>query len=135
VQSAFSVAKQNAILLLGPIGLLIRAFQILYQRSGTVRQAVKLAMDVIHAAIQRVLDLVNQLIGAIGNIHFPSKPDWVPFSAPAPASPSSRAAGAGGPVVNVTISGAIDPEATAVAIRRVLERYDRRRGRRPLGGA
>jgi len=128
------VAKQNAILLLGPIGLLIRAFQILYQRSGTVRTAVKAAMDAIHAAIQRVLDLVNDLIGAIGNIHFPSKPDWVPFSAPAPAGPSTRAAG-GGPVVNVTISGAIDPEATALAIRRVLERYDRRRGRRPLGGA
>jgi len=135
VQSAFSVAKQNAILLLGPIGLLIRAFQILYQRSGTVRTAVKAAMDAIHAAIQRVLDLVNDLIGAIGNIHFPSKPDWVPFSAPAPAGPSTRAAGSGGPVVNVTISGAIDPEATALAIRRVLERYDRRRGRRPLGGA
>jgi hypothetical protein len=36
--------------------------------------------------------------------------------------------------VNVTINGAIDPESTAIAIRRVMRRYDRRRGQRPLGG-
>lgn len=137
VQEAFQVARQNAILLLGPIGLVIRAFQLLYQHSGTVRQAVSAAMDAIRAAIQLVLDTVNQLIGAISHIHFPSKPSWVPFSVPAPAGmgASSYAAGAGGPVVNVNISGAIDPESTALAIRRVLARYDRRRGYGPLGGA
>jgi hypothetical protein len=137
VQEAFQVARQNAILLLGPIGLVIRAFQLLYQHSGTVRQAVSAAMDAIRAAIQLVLDTVNQLIGAISHIHFPSKPSWVPFSVPVPAGmgASSYAAGAGGPVVNVNISGAIDPESTALAIRRVLARYDRRRGYGPLGGA
>lgn len=135
VQSAFTVARQNAILLLGPIGLIIRAFQLLYQHSGTVRQAVSAAMDAIAAAIQRVLDAVNSLVGAIGHIHFPSKPSWVPLSVPATASPAGYATTTGGPVVNVNISGAIDPEATALAIRRVLVRYDRRRGRSPLGGA
>jgi hypothetical protein len=136
VQSAFSVARQNAVLLLGPLGLIIRAFQLLYQNSGTVRQAVSSAMDAIRRAIQLVLEAVNQLVGAISHIHFPSKPSWVPFSVPAVSSSATgRAATSSGPVVNVSISGAIDPEATALAIRRVLTRYDRRRGRSPLGGA
>jgi hypothetical protein len=136
VQSAFQVARQNAVLLLGPIGLIIRAFQLLYQNSGTVRQAVAGAMDAIRKAIQLVLEAVNQLVGAISHIHFPSKPSWVPFSVPAGSSTAGGyATSSSGPVVNVTINGAIDPEASALAIRRVLTRYDRRRGRSPLGGA
>jgi len=134
VQSAFATAKQNAVLLLGPIGLLIRAFQLLYEKSGTVRAAVKGAMDAITAAIEAVLDAVNRLIGALGRIHVPSIDLPGPLALPGGASgPASRSAG-GGPVINVSISGAIDPESTALAIRRVMERYDRRRGQRPLGG-
>jgi len=135
VQSAFATAKQNAVLLLGPIGLLIRAFQLLYEKSGTVRAAVKGAMDAITAAIEAVLDAVNRLIGALGRIHVPHIDLPGPLALPGGASsgPASRSAG-GGPVINVSISGAIDPESTALAIRRVMERYDRRRGQRPLGG-
>ena len=132
VQSAFATAKQNAVLLLGPIGLLIRAFQLLYEKSGTVRAAVKAAMETIKDAIDAVLDAVNRLIGALGRIHVPSIDLPGPLALPAPAAAGRSTSS--GPVVNVSITGAIDPESTALAIRRVLERYDRRRGRRPLGG-
>lgn len=135
VQSAFKVAKDNAILLLGPIGLIIKAFQLLYQKSGTVREGVKKAMEIIHAAIKLVLDAVNALVDAISHIHVPDIPSIPGLNSTALAAPSSRTTGTGGPVVNVNISGAVDPESTALAIRRVLERYDRRRGRRPLGGS
>jgi hypothetical protein len=56
LSKALQNRAENAILLLGPIGLHI-AFQLLYQRSGTVREAVKKAMEVIHQAIQLVLDI------------------------------------------------------------------------------
>ena len=92
------------------------------------------------SAIQAVIDAISSVIGAIGRIHFPSKPSWLPLSAgysvPAPylAGPGLAAETGSGMVVHVSVSGAIDPEATAIQIRRILERYDRRRGRRPLGG-
>jgi hypothetical protein len=150
------------VLLLGPLGLIIRAFQLLYQNSGTVsnagvqaalrgindavagalrmfqrlasaggpvRQALTSALNAVADAISAVIRAVESLIGEIGRIHFPSKPSWVPFSVPmvATAGASSRAGGSSGMVVNVNVSGAIDPESTALAIRRVVERYDRRR--------
>lgn len=134
VQQAFAVAKQNAILLLGPIGLLIRAFQLLYQRSGTVREAVTNAMNAIKRAIDWVLDAVNNLISALGRIHVPDIDLPGPLAVSGAPAAATTASTRSGPVVNVQIHGAIDPESTALAIRRVMERYDRRRGRRPLGG-
>jgi phage-related protein len=46
----------------------------------------------------------------------------------APAVPSTRASTSSGYAVNVTVNGAIDPEATARQIRRVLAGHDRRVG-------
>jgi hypothetical protein len=133
VQSAFSAARQNIVLLLGPMGLLIRAFILLYQHSGTVREAVAGAMHAIEAAINAVKSAVDSLIGALGRIHVPSIPH-IPGINAAGFVATPMAAGSTGPVINVTISGAVDPEASAAAIRRVLSRYDRRRGQAPLGG-
>lgn len=136
VQGAFSVAKQSASALLPVLRSIVQAFQSLYQATGPVRSALVSAMSAIRDAIEAVVRAVESLIGQIGRIHFPSKPSWVPFAVPgvATAGVGTRAGASSGPVVNVTISGAIDPEATALAIRRVLTRYDRRRGQRPLGG-
>ena len=118
------------------MGLIIKAFITLYQNSSTVRSVVTGTLNAILTAIQDVLEAIQSLVGWIGRIHFPSKPDWLPLSLPGtsamvPAGPATMMAG-GAPVVNVTIHGALDPESTAIAIRRVLSRYDRRRGR-PLG--
>ena len=33
-------------------------------------------------AIQAVIDAISSVIGAIGRIHFPSKPSWIPLTAP-----------------------------------------------------
>ena len=133
VQSAFQAAKANIVLLLGPIGLVIRAFQLLYQNSATVRQVVTGTWDAINAAIGRVIDTVTSLISAIGRIHFPHIPDLNPFShAASVGSPAVAGYGVSpysAPVYNITVSGAIDPESTARAIRQALERSERRRGR------
>ena len=138
VQSAFQSARENVLLLLGPMGLIARGFIELYQHSSTFRAVVTGAMHAVLEAINLVVDAISNLIGKISGIHFPSKPSWLPLSVPGvPASaisPMAYGAPAGGPVVNVTINGAIDPESTAIAIRRVMRRYDRRRGQRPLGG-
>ena len=101
---------------------------------GDVKDAIQLVIDIIH----RLIDLVGSLIGAIGRIHFPHIPHLpgINMAGAGPAgfglAPATQAGGI--PFnVNVTITGAIDPESTAKAVRNVLERYDRRRGRLPLG--
>ena len=44
------------------------------------------------------------------------------------AGPAARAGGDG---LTINVYGAVDPEGTARAIRRVLEKHDRRQGRAP----
>jgi hypothetical protein len=140
VQDAFRVAKDNILLLLGPMGLMIKAFIELYQHSATVRAIVTGTFNAIYDAIKRLLDLVGQLIAKLGSIHVPhiSLPGLNMASASTTSAAmrgvSSYAApvASGGVVINIT--GAIDPESTAKAVRRAMARYDRRRGTRPLGG-
>ena len=136
VQGAFSAAKSAASALVPILHAVWDAMRSVWQAAAPVRAAIVGAFDEIQRAINRVISAIESVISAIGRIHFPSKPSWVPFSVP-----SAAYAGAGGyattstgPVINVTINGAVDPEASAQAIRRVLTRYDRRRGGRPLGG-
>ena len=104
--------------------------------------AMKTAVDAVKTAIGYVVTAVGNLISAIGRIKIPSGlsklggilgkavPGMV---APAPTLrgvPAARAgaAPAGGTTVNVY--GAIDPEGTARALRRVLDGHDRRVGLR-----
>jgi hypothetical protein len=136
VQEAFRVARDNIVLLLGPMGLIIKAMIELYQHSATVRTIVTGTFNAILDAINAVVRAIQDLVGKLGSIHFPSKPSWLPLSAPGSyATPYAipTAAAGGGTVVNVTVQ-AIDPESAAIAVRRVLSRYDRRRGNRVLGG-
>jgi hypothetical protein len=97
----------------------------------------------VASAIQWAIDKVNSLIGALSRIHVPhisiphipgtsSVTATAARTAPGVAAPrvGTRGAGAttagGGVTVNVT--GAIDPEATARQIRRILAGHDRRMG-------
>jgi len=134
VQGAFAAAKSTASALVPVLHLIVDAMRSLWQAAGPVRTALVGAMEAILHAIQAVLDAISNVVGAISRIHFPSKPSWLPLAVPAAAGPGGFGAPRSGPVINVTISGAVDPEASAQAIRRVLTRYDRRRGNRPLGG-
>lgn len=139
--AAFRIVREYGVLMLGPIGLWAKLIQVAWQHSQTFRQITVAAFDAVKSAIQAVIDAISSVIGAIGRIHFPSKPGWLPLSAPGGYSVPAPYLGPGlametgsGMVVNVSVTGAVDPEATAIQIRRILERYDRRRGRRPLGG-
>jgi hypothetical protein len=102
------------------------------------------AFDTLKSAIDRVIGAVQSLIGWLGKIHVPNI--HIPHvggksaaaAAPAIAAPSgvgaprvmSRGAAtsttSGGVTINVT--GAVDPEATARQIRRILGGHDRRVG-------
>ena len=138
---AFQLVRQYGVLMLGPVGLWIKLIQLAWEHSATFQKITVAAFNAVKSAIQAVIDAISSVIGAIGRIHFPSKPGWIPLSAPGGyALPSAfgpvglAAETGGGMVVHVSVSGAVDPESTAIQIRRILERYDRRRGRRPLGG-
>lgn len=116
-----------------------------FQRVGdiidsAIRPAAAI-FDGIKSAIQGVIDAVGWLIDKLSHVHFPKVPDLNPFSAaPAPARASTAVAGTravarptartAGTTVVVNISGALDPDATARAIRRILDRADVRAGRR-----
>jgi hypothetical protein len=153
VQSA-AVAKQNAVLLLGLIGLIIRAFmRCCTKTAARCGQGVTAALHAITDAIQGVLHAFHagrcrggraRRAGSclqrggrrdqqpdIGGRErdrldradpLPSKPSWIPFAVPRRAERRRIRGRSTGPVINVTINGAIDPESTAIAIRRTLER-------------
>jgi hypothetical protein len=129
-----------ALFAFGPIGA---AVYLIATNFDKIRSAATWAFDAIVGGIQRALKWIQDLIDLLGKVKPPSikKPGWIPFSMVAPAGPAPRIAGlAGGAAVatsrggaaaplTVNVYGAIDPEGTARAIRRVLDRHDRRQGR------
>jgi phage-related protein len=122
----------------GPIGaaiyLIIQNFDKLEAVATRVFGAIQSAISGIAGAIESVAGAVRGLLDLIGRIRIPHIDLPGPFLAPVtsaspagargagPGSSSSRSAG--GVVVNVY--GAVDPEGTARAIRRVLDSHDRR---------
>lgn len=130
------------------------AFQFVKDKARPILDGIKSVFDGIEDAIQTVIDAVESLVGWIGNIKFPSPPGWLSkipglssvlsVAKPSAASPnvgrfgaprvsargSARAGGGGGVTVNV--NGALDPEAVARQIQRILSGHNRRVG---LGAA
>jgi hypothetical protein len=135
VQAAFGAAQSAAGALERAAGSLVRKFAVVVAAAGSVKRAVSAAFDAIAAAVDRVISAIERLLDKIPDIHLPSLPglNMAGPTAALAAVPLGSSSSAG-TTINVTVAGAIDPESTALAIRRVLERYDRRRGRRPLGG-
>ena len=116
-----------ALFAFGPIGAAVYLI-------ATNFDKIKSAAQAAHDAIWTVIRAIERLIDKLPDIHFPKFPHIPGLRlAPAPelaaaGTTSARAApSAGGLTVNVY--GAVDPEGTARAIRRVLERHDRRQGR------
>lgn len=97
--------------------------------------------DELAAAVQRVIDAVSSLIGWISRIKIPHIDLPGPFSAIAPVagggfpSPLLRRPAVGGRAssgpVTINVYGAIDPEGTARAVRRLLDQQSRRWGVTP----
>jgi len=138
-----------AALALGPVGFAIAQ---LAAHFDEVKAAASAAFSVVlgvirevEGAIRGVISAVESLISALGRVHVPSIHIPNPFAAMGPAvvypyvpalarggvarelGPTTRSsAAAGGLTVNVY--GAVDPEGTARAIRRVLRSSDRRLG-------
>jgi hypothetical protein len=106
-----------------------------------IRAAIQGALgwlDDLADKVGDVLGAVGRLLGAIDRIHLPSLPHIPGFNlAPIPAfagAPTSRSGGSSAsstaPVV-VNVYGALDPEAVARQIRRLLADHDRRQGIAP----
>ena len=131
----------NAALTANPIGLVVAAvaalvagFVIAYKKSEAFREVI----DSVWNALKTAWEWVKKLIDRLGDLHFPSPPSWLGKLMPggnmaAPALAPTVRAGApvsssssGGIVVN--ISGALDPDAVARQLRRVLATHDRRTG-------
>jgi len=137
--SAFAWVRDHwklALFAFGPIGV---AVYLISENFDRIRRLANAAFQAILDGIKLVTKPIRELLDLIGKIHFPKKPGWVPFSLPgghalsptgtATRSGSLSASGAGAGGVTVNVYGAIDPEGTARAIRRILDSSDRRHGR------
>lgn len=110
---------------------------------------IRSAIDGIHSAISSLIGAVSSLISALGRIKVPkislpkipglksAAPPVTSSSAltagkrstaPSLATPRSRGAASSSGGVNITIQGAVDPEAVARQIKRIIGGHDRRIG-------
>jgi hypothetical protein len=141
-QSAFNWVTGHwkvALFAFGPLGA---AISLIAQNFDAIKAAAVAAFDAITSgvgaaigAIRSAISWVDSLLDKISRIHVPHIPGLgsIGLSAPAPGTPGatgraapSTASSSGGVTVNVY--GAIDPEGTARAIRRVLNQHERRLG-------
>lgn len=109
--------------------------------------AVKTVLDGIKSAVDSIISAVQTLIGWLGKIKIPKIPSWVPGvgrAAPEAAAAGVAFAGVGryaspgiptrgttmstSSAVTINVTGALDPEAVARQIRRLLDGHDRRVG-------
>lgn len=126
-----AAAKAAADLVLDVWALGRFGFQAIANNVAKIAHAFAKIEDAVLAAI----DAVERLLGWLGKIHVPHIDLPGPFSLPHGAgAPALGARGlalapAGGTVINLNVSGAIDPEGTARTILRVLEAHERRQGR------
>lgn len=90
-------------------------------------------IDAVTRAIASAIGAVRDLIDWIGKIkvpkiHLPGKKSLMVFAPSGPAPAATAAAASAGPLT-INVYGAVDPEGTARAIRRLLLQHDRRQGR------
>lgn len=132
-----------ALLGLGPIGVAIALLASNWDKVTSAAQAamsaITGAIGAVSGAIYGLINAVESLIGALSRIKVPHINLPGPFSMPMAAAPafagatpfgssrSSSRATAGGTTIQVF--GAVDPEGTARAIRRILSNHERRQGR------
>lgn len=126
-----------ALFAFGPIGaailLIVDNFNTLKAVASAVFDAIASSVRNIAGAIESVIGAVERLIGALGRIHVPHIDLPGPFAATAglagagtfAAGASSRSSGGH----TFIIQGAVDPEGTARAIKRILGDSERRLGR------
>ena len=129
-----------ALFAFGPIGI---AVYLISENFDRIRRFANAAFQAILDGIKLVTKPIKDLIELLGRIHVPKiKLPHVP--SPFSLSPTRTPAGPGmlrsgsaayaasgaGAGVTVNVYGAVDPEGTARAIRRILDSHDRRQGRK-----
>lgn len=141
--AAFNWIKNNwptlLAILAGPIGI---AVKLIIDNFDSIKAVVQRVWDFISDIVGKIQSAVKKVTGWINSIPKPSIPDLNPFGASVTASamstggPSVRslgasapAAGGGSPIV-VNVNGALDPDAVARQIRKILSGHDRRTGGR-----
>ena len=127
-----------ALFAFGPIGAAVYLISENFER---IKNWANYAKDAIINFIRAVTEPIKDLMELIGRIKLPKFPNTRlpgPFSLPAPAMAAAgvsstkagaRAASGAGSPLTINVYGAIDPEGTARAIRRVLQGHERRQGR------
>jgi phage-related protein len=150
IKAAFAAIKSAVGAAITVVGNLIAKIKNL-----SVPGAVKTALNGIKEAAQSALNVIKNIVEWLGNIptphiNWPSPPKWLDKVMPGmiapPGVPVARAstapgvatrgpggtalAGGTGMGLTINVYGAIDPESTARAVRRVLDGHDRRMGRR-----
>lgn len=104
-----------------------------------VESALSAPFHAVQSAINAVIGAVQNLIGWLSRIHVPhislphigglgAKSAPVPVGVRTASLGVGARAGAGGAVVNINVTGALDPEAVARQIARLLEGHGRRVG-------
>ena len=144
IRSAFEAVRNAVERVIGRVKDVISAL-----RNMSVPGAVKGALDAIGGAADRALGFIKDVVHWLGNlptphINWPSPPSWldkvIPGSFAAPVVPSGMVAtprvrgranagatATAAPVV-INVNGALDPDAVARQIRRLLGAHDRRVG-------
>lgn len=125
-----------------------RAFEWLRGKAGALGDVLSRPFNTMRDAVNNVIGVVEDLIGWLGKIHVPdvgsaisklkpgflsvptvpAAPSVARFGAPTVGARASSGTTSGGGGVHITVNGALDPEATARQIRRILAGHDRRVG-------
>ena len=141
-RSAFNWVTDHwklALFAFGPIGAAVYLIATNFDR---IKSAATDAFNTIKNGVQPVIDAIQRLLEWLGKIKVPKiggtrlpgplmvAPSFATPGAAGPGTMSSGARAASGPgALTINVYGAVDPEGTARAIRRVLDRSDRRQGR------
>jgi hypothetical protein len=103
------------------------------EKFDTVKGKAEQVGEALGAPFEWAAGKVEDLIGWIGRIDFPSPPKWLTDIIPGGGGngrytldsfvPSSTPAAPAAPAVSIVVQGAVDPYSTAVQIRDLLARY------------
>ena len=94
---------------------------------------VKSGVDKLLDPVRKVRDTIQDLVGWIKKIDFPSPPDWLDKVVPGKVFGRTTTTGGGGMVAGgntfvITVNGAVDPDSTARQIEQLVARRSMRLG-------
>jgi hypothetical protein len=130
-RAAFKLVTDKVGDVVGRVGDVIEWVGRLPDKFSTVSGKAAELGDKLAAPFVAAKNAVEDLIGWIGDLDFPSPPDWLMKIVPGggngryslDALPGATTTTTAAPTVSITVQGAVDPYSTAVQIRDLLARY------------